>query len=88
MKHEGSQTRLLRAEIIYVKRPSRFFTYGVDLVESFPLFVLDSQSLCGLDGPLHVARPHLQVADALPTHVGAQSAGKLTDKRKISLTTT
>lgn len=52
-------------------------SHSIDLVEGFPLLILDSQGLCGLDGPLHVARPHLQVADALPSHVLAQRSGKL-----------
>ena len=57
---------------------SNIDTHSVDLIEGLPLLVLDSQSLRSLDGPLHVARPHLQVTDALPTQVRTQSAGKLT----------
>lgn len=54
-------------------------THGIDLVEGLPLFVLDSQSLGGLDCPLHVAGPNLQVSDGLVAHVRPQNAGKLTE---------
>lgn len=47
-------------------------THSVYLIEGLPLFILDSQSLCGLDGPLHVARPHLQVTDILTFDEGRQ----------------
>lgn len=54
-----------------------WWTHSVDLVEGFPLLILDSQSFCGLDGPLHVARPHLQVLDVLIFDEGRQGIGIL-----------
>lgn len=56
--------------------------HSVDLVEGLPLLVLDLQRLGGLDGSLHVARPNLQVPDALPAHVGAQRGGELRAVRR------
>lgn len=52
-------------------------THGVYFVEGLPLFILDPQSLCSLDGPLHVTGPHLQITDVLALHVVAKCTGKL-----------
>ena len=41
------------------------WTHGVDLVEGLPLLVGNPQELGGLDGPLHLTGPHLQLTDLL-----------------------
>lgn len=61
----------------YVLRLCTLQTHSVYLIEGLPLFILDSQSLCSLDGPLHVACPHLQVTDILPFDEGRQGIGIL-----------
>ena len=49
----------------------------IDLVERLPLLVGDAQRLGRLDGALHVARPHLQLADALAPDEFGQGLGVL-----------
>ena len=48
-------------------------THSVYFIEGLPLFVLSPQSLGGLNGPLHVAGPHLQVTDVLALNEAGQS---------------
>lgn len=52
-------------------------TYCIDLIESFPLLILDAQRVCSLDGSLHVAGPHLQVLNFLTLDESLQSSGIL-----------
>lgn len=52
-------------------------THCVDLVEDLPLLVGYAEALRGLDGPLHLTGPHLQVADILRLDELAQLLGKL-----------
>lgn len=51
--------------------------YRVDLVEDLPLLIGHAQGLGCLDGPLHLARPDLQVLDVLITDELSQTPGKL-----------
>lgn len=55
-------------------------THGIDLIESFPLFIRHSNCLSSLDRSPHVTRPNLQVQDTLTPDVLTQSCRKLRDK--------
>lgn len=52
-------------------------THGVDLVQDLPLLVRLAEGLGRLDGSLHLAGPHLEVADVLRLDEVAQLLGKL-----------
>lgn len=43
------------------KKTLSYNPYSINLIEGFPLFVLYSQRLSGLNGPLHLTRPHLEI---------------------------
>lgn len=51
--------------------------YRIDLVEDLPLLIRHTQGLSCLDGPLHLARPDLQVLDVLITDELGQTLSKL-----------
>lgn len=53
------------------------WTYSVDFIERFPLFVRHSKDLRGLDCPLHLARPHFKIFDVLLLEEIPQTFGKL-----------
>lgn len=57
------------------------WTYSVDFIERFPLFVRHSKDLRGLDCPLHLARPHFKIFDVLLLEEIPQTFGKLDSKR-------
>ncbi len=52
-------------------------THSVYLVESLPLFVRDSQVLCGLDAAAQLAGPDLQILQLLLLHKASQGGRKL-----------
>lgn len=58
-------------------------THSVDLIESLPLLVRHAQGLGSLNGPLHLTRPHLQIADVLRVDELSQDASKLKDIRIV-----
>ena len=53
--------------VIYVQ------THSINFIKGLPLFILGAQSLCRLNGPLHVTGPHLQVTDVLALDEAGQS---------------
>lgn len=57
-------------------------TYSINLIQSFPLFIGYTQSLCCLYCPLHLACPHFEIMDILLVNVFSQAFGKLRKKIK------
>lgn len=52
-------------------------THCIDLIQCLPLLVRHAERLGRLNGALHVARPHLQLTDALAPDEFSQGLGVL-----------
>lgn len=57
-------------------------SHCINLVECLPLLVRHPQPLCRLDGPLHLAGPHLQVRDVLVPDELSQILCKLREHKR------
>lgn len=63
--------------------PSELPTHGINLIQNLPLLIGHPQRLRRLDGPLQLARPHLEIGYLLFLQKLLESLGELGFEIKV-----